>query len=600
MALLVPSPEISSLAGRETPARAILRVVRSRNIRFSVCAGVKGLDKELSKQSDTAPFSPNRDKEGKERKRDYYVNTGYAIRILREEFSELFQRELSFDIYRDDIVFKDPFNSFSGIDNYKSIFWALRFHGKIFFSALWVDIISVWQPVDNMIIVRWTVHGVPRIPWESHSRFDGTSEYKLDKDGKIYEHRVHNIAVNGPHQKFQRPQRPLIRLDERHAIIRQVMLLAQFLHHGRYTPEVTPRHPREQVMLELELEPTEEPIHPGRARDVDRPVGLLLEPVVPLGGPDVNIRRKVVQAELDVLDRADGEARQDEEDAFGPVGQTRDEGREPGVEDEDAEYVDGPVLDFPFRAQEEDRLEVEVEARDHHHGIERQVLVADEESRHGVERELALVELGGHGLEEFRRDGEDGEVLEVGVVVEAVARHVVGVVGPLPPGHADAGEAVAGEDLGQLVVPGGDHDVVVARVVAQVGDLHPGQAQDGAGQHVGPEGIGAEDAVDARGEHEGDGAEGVDDAVALVVEEAQLDETGDEGPVVTGDVGDLEVLEVEAGEEGVEVFPGGAGVEGNEGVGDVLAGEAEDGDVAPGVVWEPVGDVIDLALDRDP
>lgn len=53
-----------------------------------------------------------------------------------------------------------------------------------------------------MIIVRWTVHGIPRVPWESHSRFDGTSEYKLDKDGKIYEHRVHNIALNGP-QKFK-------------------------------------------------------------------------------------------------------------------------------------------------------------------------------------------------------------------------------------------------------------------------------------------------------------------------------------------------------------------------------------------------------------
>lgn len=106
--------------------------------------------------------------------------------------------------YRDDIVFKDPLNTFSGIENYKLIFWALRFHGKILFRALWVDIVSVWQPVENTIMVRWTVHGIPRVPWESRSRFDGTSEYKLDKDGKIYEHKVHNIAMNGP-QKFQVP-----------------------------------------------------------------------------------------------------------------------------------------------------------------------------------------------------------------------------------------------------------------------------------------------------------------------------------------------------------------------------------------------------------
>lgn len=99
---------------------------------------------------------------------------------------------------RDDIVFKDPMNTFIGIENYKSIFWALRFHGRIFFRALWLDIVSVWQPMENIIMVRWTVHGIPRIPWESQGRFDGTSEYKLDKNGMIFEHRVDNIAVNSP------------------------------------------------------------------------------------------------------------------------------------------------------------------------------------------------------------------------------------------------------------------------------------------------------------------------------------------------------------------------------------------------------------------
>lgn len=51
-------------------------------------------------------------------------------------------------------------------------------------------------------MVRWTIHGMPRVPWESRGRFDGTSEYKLDKKGKIYEHRVDNIALNSP-PKFQ-------------------------------------------------------------------------------------------------------------------------------------------------------------------------------------------------------------------------------------------------------------------------------------------------------------------------------------------------------------------------------------------------------------
>ncbi|KAK4266923.1 hypothetical protein QN277_023781 [Acacia crassicarpa] len=163
---------------------------------------VSPLDQHVSVKSYGLFSAPvkleSRPSKEEEEKQNYYLNLGYAIRTLREDFPELFFREPSFDIYRDDIVFKYPLNTFMGIENYKSIFWALRFHGRIFFKALWVDIISVWQPVESTIMVRWTIHGIPRVPWESRGRFDGTSEYKLDKEGKIYEHRVDNIAPNSP------------------------------------------------------------------------------------------------------------------------------------------------------------------------------------------------------------------------------------------------------------------------------------------------------------------------------------------------------------------------------------------------------------------
>jgi len=42
-------------------------------------------------------------------------------------------------------------NTFEGIDNNKLVFWALQFHGRIFFKALWVDIVWVWQPSDKVI-----------------------------------------------------------------------------------------------------------------------------------------------------------------------------------------------------------------------------------------------------------------------------------------------------------------------------------------------------------------------------------------------------------------------------------------------------------------
>lgn len=232
MAVLIHSPEVSSISGRlrgETSGRIVTnpnhRALKSvanlkryekgggrGRVRIGVRSSIKESEVRVSDLEQSAglygqfsaPVKPGSSKQSKEdeEKQNYYVNTGYAIRTLREEFPELFYRELSFDIYRDDIVFKDPLNTFVGVENYKSIFWGLRFHGKIFFKALWVDLISVSQPVENVIMVRWTVHGIPRVLWESHSRFDGTSEYKLDKNGKIFEHRVDNIALNS-HPKFR-------------------------------------------------------------------------------------------------------------------------------------------------------------------------------------------------------------------------------------------------------------------------------------------------------------------------------------------------------------------------------------------------------------
>ncbi|KAK7285836.1 hypothetical protein RJT34_20618 [Clitoria ternatea] len=196
MALLIHSPEmcfVPKFGYNPNPKPSL------RPMRLKLSCSVKGLDKNLSSYDQFSAVVKQESKE-KEEKGDYYVNMGYAIRSLREDFPSLFYRELSFDIYRDDIVFKDPLNTFIGIENYKSIFWALRFHGRIFFKALWIDITSVWQPVENVIMVRWTVHGIPRVPWESRGRFDGTSEYKLDKDGKIFEHRVDNVAPNPPHK----------------------------------------------------------------------------------------------------------------------------------------------------------------------------------------------------------------------------------------------------------------------------------------------------------------------------------------------------------------------------------------------------------------
>ncbi|GER37557.1 hypothetical protein STAS_13980 [Striga asiatica] len=119
------------------------------------------------------------------------ASVGLCLRAKRIEL------ELAL-LVRDDITFKDPLNTFSGISNYKLIFWALRFHGKILFRDISLDVLRVWQPSETIILIRWNLTGVPRVPWEAKGQFQGTSRYKLDRHGKIYEHKVDNLAFNFP------------------------------------------------------------------------------------------------------------------------------------------------------------------------------------------------------------------------------------------------------------------------------------------------------------------------------------------------------------------------------------------------------------------
>lgn len=107
-------------------------------------------------------------------------------------------RAFADEIYRDDIVFKDSRLEFKGIKNYKIICWSLRFHGNLFFKHMHVDIMRIWQPEDYIIKMRWQVNGYPRVWWEAEGRIDGISTYKLDRQGKIYEHSIDNVQLRDP------------------------------------------------------------------------------------------------------------------------------------------------------------------------------------------------------------------------------------------------------------------------------------------------------------------------------------------------------------------------------------------------------------------
>jgi hypothetical protein len=111
-----------------------------------------------------------------------------VIKTLKEDLPTLFEKDISYHIYTDDIYFKDPVNTFKYKFNYRIIFWTLRFHARLFFTQISFDVHEVYQSAEDTILAKWTVRGVLRVPWKAGLLFNGYSTYKLNQDNLIYEH----------------------------------------------------------------------------------------------------------------------------------------------------------------------------------------------------------------------------------------------------------------------------------------------------------------------------------------------------------------------------------------------------------------------------
>ncbi|KAJ0980836.1 hypothetical protein J5N97_009091 [Dioscorea zingiberensis] len=201
MAFLLPKLSPPPLHPHQKPSQnAPVRHLHLRLRRFSSSA--TKLDhpplRDAKLRHPSPPLSDHHLRSGNGGKDDFYLNLGLAVRTLRDDLPALFFKDLNYNIYREDITFVDPLNTFRGIDNYKLIFWALRFHGRVLFREIGLEVFRVWQPSETTILIRWELQGVPRVPWEARGQFQGTSRYKVDRNGKIYEHKVDNLAFNFP------------------------------------------------------------------------------------------------------------------------------------------------------------------------------------------------------------------------------------------------------------------------------------------------------------------------------------------------------------------------------------------------------------------
>ncbi|MBE8965639.1 DUF2358 domain-containing protein [Nostocales cyanobacterium LEGE 12452] len=119
---------------------------------------------------------------------EYQLPVEKVINTLKEDLPTLFEKDISYDIYTQDIYFKDPVNTFKYKFNYRIIFWTLRFHARLFFTKIFFDVHEVYQSAEDTILAKWTVRGVLRVPWKAGLLFNGYSTYKLNQYNLIYEH----------------------------------------------------------------------------------------------------------------------------------------------------------------------------------------------------------------------------------------------------------------------------------------------------------------------------------------------------------------------------------------------------------------------------
>lgn len=119
---------------------------------------------------------------------EYQLQVKHNIDTLKHDLPTLFERDISYDIYTQNIYFQDPVNKFKYKFNYRIIFWTLRFHAKLFFTEIYFDVHDVHQKDEQAILATWTVRGILRLPWKPKVFFNGNSNYKLNEDGLIYEH----------------------------------------------------------------------------------------------------------------------------------------------------------------------------------------------------------------------------------------------------------------------------------------------------------------------------------------------------------------------------------------------------------------------------
>ncbi|MEB3190506.1 MAG: DUF2358 domain-containing protein [Snowella sp.] len=99
--------------------------------------------------------------------------------ILQADYQR-FPANPSYEIYAEDVYFKDPLTEFRGIQRYQAM---------IQFMATWFQDIQMelhhLEQHQQAIASRWTLHWTTPLPWKPRISISGRSELRLNDQGLI-------------------------------------------------------------------------------------------------------------------------------------------------------------------------------------------------------------------------------------------------------------------------------------------------------------------------------------------------------------------------------------------------------------------------------
>lgn len=106
-----------------------------------------------------------------------------VIEQLKADYNR-FPKAQSYDMYAENVYFKDPMNEFRGVEQYRQMIGFI----EQWFRDIALELHDVEQPQANTIITRWTLCFTAPTPWQPRISIPGWSELQLNSAGLICSH----------------------------------------------------------------------------------------------------------------------------------------------------------------------------------------------------------------------------------------------------------------------------------------------------------------------------------------------------------------------------------------------------------------------------